>query len=103
MTKLDQMVQILLNLLFFSILQLLVHSRGRVSLNAGVDKAERPIQRIATLRRHLRRADRQFILMELIQVEPAEGGMDLVLNSDVFLQQVSFGVNGALEKIILCD
>ena len=103
MAKLDQVGQILLDFLFFSILQLLLHRRRRVALNAGVDEAERPIQRIAALRRHLRGPDRQFILMELIEVEAAEGGMDLVLDSDVFVQQISFGVNGALEKIKFCD
>ena len=101
--KLHQMVQILLNFLFFGILQLLLQRRRRVALNAGVDKAERPIQRIAALRRHLGGTDRQFVLMELIEVKAAEGGMDLVLNSDVLVQQISFGVNSALEKIKLCD
>ena len=102
-TKLHQMIQILLNLLFLRIFQLLMQGRRRMPLNARVDEAEGPIQRIAALRRHLRRADRQFILMELIEVEPAEGGVDLVLDSDVFLQQISFGVNRALEEIILRD
>ena len=74
-----------------------------MALNAGVDEAERPIQRIAALRRHLRGADRQVILLELIKVEAAKRGVDLVLNADVFLQQISFGVNRALEKIKFCD
>ena len=69
----------------------------------GVDEAEGPIERVAALRRHLRGTYRQVVLMELIEVEAAEGGVDLILNADVFLEQVSFGVDRALEEIELCD
>ena len=93
----------MLNFLFLGILQLLLHSGRGVALNAGVDEAERPIERIAALRRHLGGTDRQVILMELIKVEAAERGVDLILNADVFLQQISFGVDRALEKIEFCD
>ena len=102
-TKLNQAGEILVNLLFFGILQLLLHGRRGVALNARVDEAKRPIQRIAALRRHLSGTDRQVVLMELIKVEAAERGVDLVLNANVFLQQFSFGVNRALEKIEFCD
>ena len=89
--------------LFFRVFQLLLHRGRGVALNAGVDEAEGSIERIAALRRHLRRPDRQVILMKLIEVEAAEGSVDLILNPNVFLQQISFGVNRALKKIKLCD
>src|ERR1700734_1514411 len=98
-TKLDQMGKILVIFFCLGVFQLLLDGGRGMALNAGVDEAEGSIERVAALRRHLRGPDRQIILMELIQVEAAEGSVDLILNAYVFLQEISFRTDRALKEI----
>src|SRR5271154_6813299 len=103
MAKLDQARKILVIFLLFGIFQLFPHRGRRMALNAGIDETKGSIERIAALRRHLRRPDRQVILMKLIEVEAAKRSVDLILNAHVFLQEIYFRMDRALEEIKFCN
>ena len=102
-TELDQTGKVLVVFLFFGVSQLLLHRGRGMALNARVDEAEGSIERISAFRRHLRGPDRQVIFMKLIEVEAAKRSVDLILNANIFLQEVSFRMDRALKQIKFRD